>query len=247
MASIADLHNIVPVIPQIMSDPQYVFISPLTPKEDASWLSWLKAIGPIILSAITTFVAVGQFRLSRAQHALSQQQVGIAVSQKDIAEDKHRLELFEKRFETYELFLDMALKCHKLSPDRRPHEDSTKTTNEREKNAGYMKFVRDNESKMISLGEGSIFLFGSEVKSILDDARHEILSKAELVKSLNEIRRTDIDTTNFISEFSGKREEEKGYQEGIISCDTFLKEFYEKKLPEITGPYLKMTPYLAKD
>lgn len=177
----------------------------------------------------------------------TQQQVGIAVSQKDIAEDKHRLELFEKRFETYELFLDMALKCHKLSPDRRPYEDSTKTTNEREKNAEYMKFVRDNESKMISLGEGSIFLFGSEVKSILDDVRVKILSKAELVDSLNDIRRTDIDTTNFISELSGKREEERGYQEGISSCNTFLKEFYEKKLPEIMEPYLKMTPYLAKD
>jgi len=247
MSSIVDLHNIVPVIPQIMSDPQYVFIAPLTSKKDEGWLSLLKAIGPLILSAITTSVAVGQFRLSRAQHALSQQQVGIAVSQKDIAEDKHRLELFEKRFETYELFLDMALKCHKLSPDRRPYEDSTKTTNEREKNVEYMKFVRDNESKMISLGEGSIFLFGSEVKSILDDARGTILSKKKLVEALNEIRRTDIDTTNFIDEFSGKHEEEKGYQKEIISYDKFLKEFYEKKLPEIMGPYLKMTPYLSKD
>jgi len=247
MASIVDLHNIVPVIPQVMSDPQYVFIYPLTPKEDEGLLSWLKAIGPIILSAITTFVAVRQFGLSRAQHKISQQQIGIAVSQKDIAEDKHRLELFEKRFETYELFLDMALTCHKLSPDRRPYEDSTKTTNEREKNAGYMKFVRDNGSKMISLGEGSIFLFGSEVKSILGEARGNILSKANLVESLNGIRRTDIDTTNFTDEFSGKHEEEKRYQKEIILCDRFLKEFYEKKLPEIMEPYLKMTPYLAKD
>lgn len=171
----------------------------------------------------------------------------IAWRQKEIAEDKHRLELFEKRFETYELFLDMALTCQKLSSDRGPYEDSTKTTNEREKNAKYMKFVRDNERKMISLKEGSIFLFGSDVKSILDDAVVTILSKAELVEALNEIRITDIDTTNFIDEFSGKHEEKKGYQKGIILYDKLLKEFYQKKLPEIMGPYLKMTPYLSKD
>lgn len=193
----------------------------------------LKAVPTTILGAITSYIAYQQHILSK--------------SQKEIAEDKHRLELFEKRFETYELFLDMALQAHKLSSDRRVYESPEVEGESRKNNLEYLNFIRKNESKMISLGEGALFLFGSDVKSLLSEARGNILNKRVYVEKINELKKKNVPESTFMKEITERDPSEKVSEEIIRNCNKFLPEFYEKKLPEIMGPYLKMTPYLSKD
>ncbi|MBS1083152.1 hypothetical protein [Gluconobacter kondonii] len=193
----------------------------------------LKAVPTAILGAITAYIAY--------------QQHIIAKSQKEIAEDKHRLELFEKRFETYELFLDMALQAHKLSSDRRVYESPEVEGEFRKKNSEYLNFLRKNESKMISLGEGALFLFSSDVKDFLGVARGNIINKRVFVENINELRKKKGPASTFVEEITERDPSEKVPEDLIRQYDKFLPEFYEKKLPEIMGPYLKMTPYLSKD
>lgn len=192
----------------------------------------LRTVPTIIFGAITTYIAYQQHKISSAQ--------------KDIAADKHRLELFEKRFEIYQLFLDMAVQSHKLSPNHRVDNNLEDYDDIIESNSGYIKFIENNENKIISLGEGSIFLFGPEVKIILDEARGNIFKKLKFVKILNGLRDKKGPSNNFIGEITEKDPLETVQEKAIIECDKFLKDFYERKLSEKMEPYLRMTPYLSK-
>ena len=111
MTSITDFSYIIPMTSKLGVDPLCV-IQLSQEHINSGWPALVKDFGPIILSCLTVFIACFQFILARAQHRLSQKQTGIA-------EDKHRLELYEKRFETYELFLDLAISAHKLNSNQR--------------------------------------------------------------------------------------------------------------------------------
>lgn len=247
MASIIDLHNIVPVIPQIMSDPQYVLVASLPsvsnePKQHF-FQELLKAFGPLLLGCITTFVAIGQFKLAKAQHALSHKQASISLAQKDIAEDKHRLELFEKRFEIYELFLNMAINCHKIK--KISDIEIYDKAREHCENEKHLKFISDNFDKMISFGEASSFLFDENVKKILDEARGSIFWKHNLIISINVLQTKKSSSTSFVQN-SLVDDEIKPQLHQIRQLNIFLEKFYVEELPTAMGPYLKMTPYLSK-
>lgn len=195
--------------------------------------SILSAVPTAILGAITAYIAYQQHITSKRQ--------------KEIEEDKHRLELFAKRFETYQLFLDMSVKSHKLSPNRRVYESPEVEGKDRKENSVYLNFIRKNESKIISLGEGALFLFGRDVKLLLSEARGNIINKRIFVESLNDLRKEKGPANNFVKEITEKDPSEIVSEERIRQCNKFLKEFYEKKLSEVMGPYLKTTPYLSND
>ncbi|MFT9115187.1 MAG: hypothetical protein ABF443_13965 [Acetobacter malorum] len=240
--------------------PQIVILNDTLKAPESSWntvfTDWVKAIGigSLITGVLMYRVARGQLKISKLQHVLGRSHVRLtkiqaetAKEQRKIAEDKFRFDLFQKRFETYELFLDMAVQAHKLSSDYRVYESSEEKVRKQHKNLEYLTFIKDNTSKLISLGEGSLFLFGSEVKILLDQARSSILNKHTFIESLNTLRAKKPPITHFVKEISEKDDSEIEMERIIRECDKFLQVFYERKLPEIMEPYLKMTPYLCND
>lgn len=121
MASIVDLHNIAPVIPQIMSDPQYVFMTPLPPKVDEGWQpwfqEWLKALAPLGTVAVgfmMWLIARNQHNLSKEQQELMRNQLkilekqkDIALQQKAIAKQKLALDMNNRQYEIFSRFSNL--------------------------------------------------------------------------------------------------------------------------------------------
>ncbi|GBR51307.1 hypothetical protein [Gluconobacter sphaericus] len=196
----------------------------------------LKAVPTAILGAITAYIAYQQHIISK--------------SQKEIAEDKHRLELFEKRFETYEVFLNIALwSSERKSYKHKSCGDFELIDQEKWKESEkYEEEFYENRRKLISLGEQSRFLFGDDVCSVLDKTRKIIFNIEKNIKIIRQKRtRLPEVETIFADMARDSSSEFKPFEDLIRKDQLYLTEFYQKKLPEIMGPYLKTTPYISKD
>lgn len=156
----------------------------------------------------------------------------IAWRQKEIAEDKHRLELFEKRFETYDIFLNMALWATKISLFAERKDSKLKELKIVEE-----KF-NENKDKFISLGEQARFLFSEDTYIKLNKARESILQLEYYTRIYMES--SIIDHKINVSK-GWDNENPKDRTQLFLS----VGQFYTNQLPEIMGPYLKTTPYIS--
>lgn len=191
-----------------------------------------KAVPALVIGLITAYIGWQQHQT--------------AAGQKRIAEDKHRLELFEKRFETYDLFLRMAVAAHKLTPASRFYTSDEERNLEYKKNMDRIVLLKENENDLISHGEGSLFLFGPEVKSSLDFARGQIFSKLMSTEAVNKQVEQNGPSKTFTSDFSRRDPTERFHRDMIANCDEFLPQFYQTGLPEVMKPYLQISPYLTE-
>ena len=173
--------------------------------------------------------------------SISYHQYKNSKEQKIIALDKHRLDLFEKRFEVYQLFLDMSLQCYKIYIVERSEFDTKAGKIKEEENLKYIKFIDENENKLISFGEGARFTFDDDVKSLLDEARRNIINKRDFIKKLNEARKEKGATKSFISDSNDIYEDQ--YIKIIIDSNKHLRSFFEKRLPDIMDPFLNLKSY----
>ncbi|MBS1027192.1 hypothetical protein [Gluconobacter albidus] len=185
--------------------------------------SILSAVPTAILGAITAYIAYQQHITSKRQ--------------KEIEEDKHRLELFEKRFECYKAFLNMSLWSHKLKT-------SPVSGKETEENEKIESSIKENMDGMISFGEQSRFLFGLEVYDFLVDARLRIFKH---LQAIDDVKRYADTVKEQGAPAFGMPPLVQRAAETISETSPELEQIYSKKLPEIMGPYLKTTPYLSKD
>ena len=191
-----------------------------------------KAVPALVIGLITAYIGWQQHQT--------------AAGQKRIAEDKHRLELFEKRFETYDLFLRMAVAAHKLTPASSFYINDEERDSDYKKNSDRIFLLKENENDLISHGEGSLFLFGPEVKSALDVARGQIFSKLISTEAVNKQVEQNGPSKTFISDFSRRDPTQRHHREMIANSDEFLRQFYQTGLPEVMKPYLQISPYLTE-
>lgn len=192
----------------------------------------LKVVPSTIIGLMTLYIAF--------------QQHVVAKDQKKIAEDKHKLELFEKRFETYQLFLNMALWSHKVDTYRTVDikEDDEKWVQSEENR----RKIRENADTMISLGEQSRFLFGEDVFSLLGEARADIFRLNDIVSDIRKIKSEEPESKSFINDVTSDSSER--ISQSLKTCHEIKKDlsnFYSKELPKVMGPYLKIAPYKNND
>lgn len=109
-----------------------------------------------------------------------------------------------------------------------------------------MVFIKDHENDLISHGEGSLFLFGPEVKSVLDMARGWIFVKLEATEAINYQIAQEGPSKTFIGDFSRPNPKQAYHQSQIAESDKFLSKFYQTGLPEVMEPYLQISPYLVE-
>lgn len=192
----------------------------------------LKIIPTSILGAITTYIAYQQYIVSR--------------NQKKIAEDKHKLELFEKRFGTYQLFLNVAVWSDKIYLYR---ESGMQEEDEKwKKSENIRSKIQENFDVMVSLGEQSRFLFGEDVFKILNGARVDIFTLDELVTSIRDIKSKEPEGKSFIEDMVSEQSET--IAPILKRCREIRKnlfKFYSEELPKVMGPYLKIAPYKNDD
>lgn len=70
---------------------------------------------PFIVAAVTIYLSNRQHNIADAQRAVAEESKNIAATNRDIAERKLRLELFEKRFSAYAAIIDFFMECYELS------------------------------------------------------------------------------------------------------------------------------------
>ncbi|WP_058987861.1 hypothetical protein [Acetobacter senegalensis] len=197
-----------------------------------SSIDLLKIIPTSILGAITAYIAYQQYIVSR--------------NQKELAEDKHKLELFEKRFETYQLFLNVAVWSDRICLYR--SSEMQENSEKWKKSEIIRSKIQENFDVMVSLGEQSRFLFGEDVFKILADARVDIFTLDGLVTSIREIKSKESEGKSFIEDMvSDSSETIAPILKRCREIRKNLFNFYSEELPKVMGPYLKIAPYKNAD
>lgn len=195
-----------------------------------SFKEYLTIVPTLIIGSITSYIAYQQHNISKEQ--------------KKIAQDKHRLELFEKRYEIYELFLKLSLSSRKIKMYKNLEANPVRSDIEWAESEKYREFVDDNIEKMFSLGEQSRFLFDENVYRMFCDARVIISHHRNVLKEIRIIKSSYTEPTSFTQEvYQSQKPELKVNIDTITKLKSKLDVFYAKTLPEAMEPYLKMAPY----
>lgn len=192
----------------------------------------LDIIPTTILGIITSYIAY--------------QQHLVAKEQKDIAEDKHRLELFGKRFETYKLFLDISLSASKISFYKRT--EVNETDHDWVQSEEYRTKVKDEFDALISLGEQSRFLFGNDVFETLNKAREDIFHLDRLIDEIRRQKDQQPESKIFIQDVTSDMSPEIApLLKNLSEINRNLTHFYSVELPKVMAPYLTIASYKNDD
>ncbi|GBQ66498.1 hypothetical protein AA0474_1137 [Acetobacter lovaniensis NRIC 0474] len=76
---------------------------------------------PLIVAAVTIYLSRRQHNIADAQRAVAEESKNIAAANRDIADRKLRLELFDKRYEIYQTFVEFFVYCHDIPLDIREY------------------------------------------------------------------------------------------------------------------------------
>lgn len=192
----------------------------------------LDIIPTTILGIITSYIAY--------------QQHLVAKEQKNIAEDKHRLELFGKRFETYKLFLDISLSASKIYPYKGA--DMNETNHKWVQSEKNRTKVKDEFDALISLGEQSRFLFGNDVFEALNKARVDIFHLDQNIDEIRKQKGQQPETTIFTQDVTSNMSPEIApLLTKCLEINSNLTHFYSVELPKVMAPYLTIASYKNDD
>lgn len=196
-------------------------------------------------------VGVATTYIAFQQHVLAKQQKDISNQQKNIAANKLRLELFEKKYEIYEVHLNMALWVSKIKLEKEDKHSylPEKFNEEWKKSKKYEENFVENEDKLISLGEQVRFLFDSEMYSFLSVMRGKILTletNIQFIRSLKKEEKKEKENPLLLIDNSTELSLKSALKMNR-DLNNEIQKFYEKELPERMMPYLKMPEDISKD
>lgn len=177
-------------------------------------------ISDILNIAPTTIIGIITLYIAYQQHLVTK-------AQKDIAEDKHRLELFEKRFETYKLFLDISLSASKISTYKRA--DVNENDHEWVQSEKYRAKVKDEFDA-------------------LNKARRDIFYLDRLIDEIRKKQDSQPEVTHFTQDVTSNMPPEIApFLTKCSEIDRSLTHFYSVELPKVMAPYLMIASYKNDD
>lgn len=175
----------------------------LDTSKNLEYADYIKAIPSLVIGGITAYIAY-------QQHVVSRQQ-------KNISKNKLNLDLYDKRFSIYEVFLNMSIWSTSIYENEFEPNNLTREKyflNNRYKNnkGKYLKNIDD----LNMLCEQSRFLMNDEVYNILSEARRNIFQARGYADSLYDA-------------MDQKKNIEKGDDDAIMAIQMEIRGYLEAK------------------
>ncbi|WP_133258677.1 hypothetical protein [Novacetimonas cocois] len=207
----------------------------LDTRKPIEYADYIKLFPTFVVGVITAYIAY-------QQHIVSKQQ-------KNISKNKLNLDLYDKRFAIYEIFLNMSIWSTSIyensyEPDQLTREAEFLKNRYESNKENYLKHIDD----LNAFCEQSRFLMNDEIYSKLSEARRNIFEARGYADSLYDvIQRKKIISENDFEAIQANRMEMIGYINQKNQSFNYVRNFYMNILPNMMKPYLNIPQDVSKD